>query len=528
MVPDLSSLRVIPLGGCGEFGRNLTVYEAEGDLVVVDCGAQIAEAEAGGVERFVPDLGWLAQRKERLRAYLITHAHEDHLGALSYALSVCPAPVHALPLGLELGRHQLKQAGLSLDFLQPLVARTPLPFGALTVEALLAAHSIPDACAIAITAGRARAVHTGDIKLDHTADNPTDLERLAAFGAEGLDLLVADSTNATREGRSNSETSVRAHLQAQIGLCTGRLAITMFSTNLMRIEAVLEACKQVGRKVCLVGRGLRETTSAALAIGLLRPPSDLLVDEERAARLPPGEVALLLTGSQGEPRSALGRIAFGSHPVLRLERGDTLLMSSRPVPGNEVRVERIVDRLLDLGVELCDRPELHASGHACRDELRELYAIARPRAVLPIHGRPRQLEAQARLAESEGLVAVRGRTGDVIEVDGSDVRIVDHVPTGRLSLEGRRIGDVGPETLKERTRLFRTGVVTVARIHGKIQVEAHGVCEGDELEWIISAAETEAERVARSATNDAPTIRRAVAKVFEEARGVRPIVWALL
>jgi ribonuclease J len=530
MVRVLSSLRVIPLGGCGEFGRNLTIYESDGDLVVVDCGAQIAEAEAGGVERFVPDLGWLAERKGRLRAYVVTHAHEDHLGALSYALSICPAPVHALPLGLELGRRQLEQAGMAdqIGLLQPLVPRAPIRFGALTVEALLAAHSIPDACALAIASGTIRAVHTGDLKLDHAADNPTDLERLTAFGAAGLNLLVADSTNAARAGRSRSEAAVRADLQAEIGRCTGRLAVTMFSTNLVRLGAVLAACEQVGRKVCLVGRGLRETAAAATAIGMLQVPGDLLVDEERAARLPRSEIALILTGSQGEPRSALGRIALGTHPILRLERGDRLLMSSRPVPGNEARVERLVDHLIDAGVELVDSPGIHASGHACREELLELYSLVRPRAVLPIHGRPRQLEAQARLAESAGILVVRGRDGDVVEVGESGAGIIGKVPTGRLSVEGLRVGDVGSETLKERARLFRAGVVTVARIQGRIEVEAHGVCEGPEREWLISAAEAEAERALRDSADGAQAVRRAVAKVFEAARGVRPFVLALL
>ena len=523
---NLSVVRVMPLGGCGEFGRNLTVYEADGALLCVDCGAQIPDDEAPGVDLFLPDFAFLAARAGDVVGWLFTHAHEDHIAALPHALAVAPAPVYGRPLTLALLRRSIDESQL-----RPLVPGAVRRLGPFTVEALAVAHSIPDACAVAITAGGRRIVHTGDLKLDAGAVTPTDLDGLRALGDAGVDLLVADSTNATRPGRSGSERDVARALIAELERARGRIAFSFFSSSVQRIGTVFDACARMGRRVCVEGRGLREMVAAALSVGALRPAADLLVDAEVAATLPPERVALLLTGSQGEPRAALGRVASGEHPLLSLGRGDTLVLSSRPVPGNERQVARVVDRILALGVRLADAPALHASGHAAQDELVELLALTRPRTLLPIHGGRRQLFAHADLAEAHGVPAFVLVDGDVLELGDDGARLSpERVPAGRVALEGTQLGDVDAETLRTRRRLAFDGVAVVAEVAGRLRVTAVGVAREAALPPILAAAEAAAEAARRDPGGlDLPTaVRRAVARAFLDARGKKPRVVAML
>jgi ribonuclease J len=519
-------VRVVPLGGCGEFGRNLTVYEADGALLCVDCGGQIPDDEAPGVDLWIPDFTYLAGRPGDVVAWVLTHAHEDHIAALPHALLVAPAPVYARPLTLQLLRGSIDDGQL-----RPLVPGAVRQLGPFTVEALTVAHSIPDACAIAISAGGRRVVHTGDLKLDPAAVAPTDVARLRALGDTGVDLLVADSTNATRPGRSGSESDVARALVAELEKARGRIAFSFFSSSVQRIATVFDACARLGRKVCIEGRGLREMTTAAMAVGALTPAAGLLVDADSAATMPAWKVAILLTGSQGEPRAALGRVASGEHPLLSLGRGDTLVLSSRPVPGNERAVGRVIERILALGVRLVDAPALHASGHACQEELLELMAAVRPRALLPVHGARRQLFAHADLAEAAGVPSFVLVDGDVLELGDGGARLLDErVPAGRQSVEGTRLGDVDVETLRARKRLAGDGVVLVAEVRGKLRVQAHGVAAADKLSDIIAEAEAAAEAARRDPGNvDAATaVQRAVARAFNQARGRKPRVIALL
>lgn len=522
----MANLRVVPLGGCGEFGRNLTVYDAGEALLCVDCGGQIPDDESPGVDLFIPDFTWLAARAADVVAWILTHAHEDHIAALPHALAVAPAPVYARPLTLELLRPSVDAAQL-----RPLVPGATRTLGPFTVEALEVAHSIPDACALAISALGRRVIHTGDLKIDPAATAPTDVDRLRALGDEGVDLLVADSTNATRPGRAASESDVARALVAELERARGRVAFSFFSSSVQRIATVVDACARLGRKVCVEGRGLREMTAAAVAVGALRPAAEVLVDAERAATLPPSSLALLVTGSQGEPRAALSRIAAGEHPLLSLGRGDTLVLSSRPVPGNERAVARVVDRLIGRGVRVADSPSLHASGHACQDELVDLMRLTRPRALLPIHGGLRQLTAHAELAESIGVPASVLCDGDILELGPDGARLLDErAPAGRVSLEGTRSGDVDGETLRWRRRLAWDGIVVVADIAGRLRVRALGVAADDALPPIIADAEAAAESARRDpAPLDAATaVQRAVARVFQQARGKRPRVLAMI
>jgi ribonuclease J len=372
-------------------------------------------------------------------------------------------------------------------------------------------------------------VHSGDLKLDGGI-TATDRDRLRQLGDEGVDLLAADSTNATRRGRAGGEASVLAALGRVIADRPYRVAVALFSSHLERIRALLDHAAHAGRKVCLVGRGLHDMVDAAVRVGALRPPAGLLLDEVTAARTPRRELLLLLTGSQGESRAALGRISSRAHPQLELQAGDTVVLSSRPVPGNERQVERVVDRLLAAEIEVLDGDEFHVSGHAYREELVELMHLVRPRALLPLHGGRRQLFAHARLAESEGIAAIRAVDGDVIEVDDEGARIADRVPAGRLAIEGTLVGETDADTLKARMQLARTGVVIVARIAGRLRVETYAVAHPGALNETVRAAERAAAEAAKDpgGVDETTAVRRAVARVFQAQRGVKPRVIVIL
>ncbi len=524
---------MIPLGGCGVFGRNITAYEGVPDengqrpLVVVDCGAQFPEAEAPGVDLFLPDLRWLESQKDRVRAYVITHAHEDHLRALPHALARCPAPVYGRRFTMKMAENLLREHQQRGD-LRTLEPGAIVDLAGITIEAIAVAHSIPDACAIIIESGGLRAVHTGDLKLELDDEGRADLTRLQSVGDRGVDLLAMDSTNAARPGRSRREADVEASLREAIAKLQNRVLVTQFASNVGRISALCRVAQSVGRQICFVGRGLEKTTEIGRALGLILVPGGLIVGEEAASWAPPSGIMLVATGSQGEPRAALGRLALDEHRKLALDPGDAVVFSSRPVPGNELRVEHIVDRLVEHGIDIVDHPNLHASGHAAADELDEIVGALRPRALVPIHGRGRQLEALARIGEARGVQALRVRDGDVVEVSKAGIARTDHVPTGRVSLEGegprRALDDVGPSTLRDRLRLSRTGAVFVA-CGEKVEVHAFGVCEDHALRPLLAAARAAVEHALAHALGQVDMtepVRRAVGRVFEDARGVRP------
>jgi ribonuclease J len=528
-------MRMIPLGGCGVFGRNMTAYEGVPDaagvrpLLIVDCGAQFPEAEAPGVELFLPDLEWLARNAARLRAYVITHAHEDHLRALPFALRRCPAPVYGRAFTIKMAVNLLREHGIKDPELRVLSPGQTVTLDGFTIDAIPVGHSIPDAVALAIRSGDRQVIHTGDLKLELDEEGRADLSRLQAMGDRGVDLLALDSTNSIRPGRARAEREVEASLKQTIAALDARVVVTLFASNVGRVAALCRVAEACGRQVCFVGRGLKETTEIGRAIGLLRAPGGVIVGEDAASWAPPNAIMLVVTGSQGEARAALGRLAFDDHPRLALDAGDAVVFSSRPVPGNELRVERIVDRLLERGIDVIDRPELHASGHAAADELTEIITALRPRALAPIHGRTRQLEALARLGERLGISVVRVRDGDVVEASGDGARKVDEVRSGRVSLEGEEarhaLGDVGATVLRDRVRLARTGLVVAGWSESGWRLLAIGVCDDSALAPLIAEATLEANRVPVAGFAD-PTepVRRAIARVFESARGVKPNV----
>jgi ribonuclease J len=507
-------LRIIPLGGLGEVGKNMTVYEHGDDLVVVDAGLAFPRDEHLGVDLVLPDIGYLKGR--RVRAVVLTHAHEDHVGGLPYLLrEVDCDEVIGTRLTLGLVKSKLDEHGLSAaTALREVEPGERVRVGSIELDFVRVAHSIPDCVAIVLDTPAGRIVHTGDWKLDHTPVDglKTDVGRLAALGNEGVDLLLGDSTNAERPGMTGSERLVGEAFRTLIPVRTGRILVASFASNIHRMQQAIDVAVQVGRKVTIVGRSMRKNLNIGRSLGYLSIPDEVLVKPQDAMELPPGEVMILCTGSQGEPMSALTRIAYGDHPAVTVERGDTVILSARPVPGNELRVHDSINRLAKAGAEVLHEQiaPVHVSGHANAEELRTMIALLRPKAVMPIHGEYRMLAAHARLAQEGGVPASNilvAENGSVVEVTRAGARIVDRIEAGVTFVDGLGVGDVQDVALRDRRRLSEDGVLiivtTLASSNGGSiappELIARGFGESDHL---LDELREEASRVLRTLEAD--------------------------
>jgi ribonuclease J len=488
-------LRVIPLGGLGEVGKNMTVYELDDERLVVDAGMSFPRDEHLGVDVILPDFGYLHDRP--VRAVVLTHAHEDHVGALPYLLrEVRVDEIWATRLTLGLVKSKLDEHGLlrasELREIEPEAG--PIDLGRFRVEFVRMAHSVPDSIGLSIETTAGRVFHTGDWKLDHTPVDGlrTDVGRLAELGNRGVDLLLGDSTNAERPGFTRSERVVGEAFRQIIPARTGRVLVSSFASNIHRMQQAIDVASDSGRKVVVVGRSMRRNLNVARNLGYVNVPDDQLVRAVDIEELEPYEQLILCTGSQGEPLSALTRIAYNDHPAIKVERGDTVIISARPVPGNELRVHDAINRLTKNGAEVLheENAEVHVSGHARAEELRTLISLIRPRAVMPIHGEYRMQAAHARLAQEAGVPAssiVIAENGDVVELSGDGVRIVDHVDAGVTFVDGLGIGDISDVALRDRRHMSEDGVLivvaTIAQAGGASQPElvTRGFGEDDEL-----------------------------------------------
>ena len=463
------SLRIIPLGGLGEVGKNMTVYEAAGEILVVDAGLAFPRDEHLGVDLLLPDVGYLEGK--RVRAVVLTHGHEDHVGGLPYLLrEVEVQTVIATRLTLGLIKSKLDEHGLgsAAELVDAEPGDEPLELGPFKLELVRVAHSIPDSVALVIETSAGRVVHTGDWKLDHTPVDglKTDVGKLAEIGNRGVDLLLGDSTNAERPGSTGSERLVGEAFRTLFPLRQGRILVASFASNIHRMQQAADVAIECGRKVVVVGRSMRKNLNIARNLGYVEIPEDALVKPDEAVLLPRNNVLALCTGSQGEPLSALTRIAYGDHPSLSVDPGDTVIISAKPVPGNELRVHDSINQLARAGAEVLHEEiaPVHVSGHACQEELRTMLSLLRPRHVMPIHGEYRMLAAHAKLAREAGVPEDRillAENGSVVELSRGGAHLVDQIPTGVTFVDGLRVGDVQDVALRDRRRLADDGVLIV-------------------------------------------------------------------
>ncbi|SDB69918.1 ribonuclease J [Belnapia rosea] len=524
-VPDAADdLAFIPLGGTGEIGMNLNVYRCDGRLLAIDCGIGFGGPEMPEVEVMVPDPAWLAARRDRLVGLVITHAHEDHIGAVAYLWPQLRCPIYAGPFASAVLRRKLGEAGLLGEakvITVPLSGRVELkPFD---LEFLRVAHSVPEAQAVAIRTRHGLVLHTGDWKLDPEPllGPPTDEAAFARLGEEGVLVMVCDSTNALVEGHSGSEAEVRRNLTALIRGLRGRVAVTCFATNLARVESVALAAQAAGRQVALFGRSLRNAEAAARECGYLKG-IEPFVPEDEAGYIPDDNLLIICTGSQGEPRSALAKIGADTHPAIALGEGDTVIFSSRMIPGNERGILQMQDALARRGchVMTADDHMVHVSGHPARDELKRLYALAKPKYAVPVHGEWRHLSEHAALAGDLGAIPVLVEDGDVLRLSPGRPDVVEGVPTGRLAVDNGRLLPLSGGVLAARKRMLFNGVVVASlavdgggRVVGTPQVSAPGLFESGEPDSVHLAAE-----LARAVTDLPTALKREDDALREAAR----------
>ncbi len=500
MIDASGDLAFIPLGGTGEIGMNLNVYRCDGALLAIDCGIGFAGADAPEVDVMVPDIAWLAERRDKLVGLVITHAHEDHLGAVVHLWRQMRCPVHATPFAAAVLTRKLTEAGMMHEV--PLVTarpRTRFKLGPFDLEMLPVAHSVPESQALAIRTRHGTVLHTGDWKLDPDPliGPRTDEAAFAALGEEGVLAMVCDSTNAMVEGHSGSEAEVRRNLAALVRGLKGRVAVTGFASNVARLESIALAGRAAGRQVSLFGRSLRNIEAAARDCGYLKsiPP---FVPEEEAGFLPDEEILLICTGSQGEPRSAMAKIAEDTHPNIALGEGDTVIFSSRRIPGNEKAIQRVQDGLARRGCKVMTDEDhmVHVSGHPARDELKRLYALVKPRHAVPVHGEWRHLQEHAALARECGSIPHLVEDGDVLRLSGNRPEVVEGVPTGRLAVDGERLLPMDGAVIAARRRMLFNGVVMASlavdgqgRVLGDPQVSAPGLFDIGDIEPDVIAGE---------------------------------------
>jgi ribonuclease J len=479
--------RIIPLGGLGEVGKNMTVYEAEGSIVVVDAGLAFPRDEHLGVDLVLPDFAYLREREDMVRAVILTHGHEDHVGSLPYLMREVQVPlVIGTRLTLALVKSKLDEHGLghAAELRELMPGDEPVQIGPFRIELVRMAHSIPDAAAVVLETPGGRCVHTGDYKLDHTPvdGQRTDVGRLAEIGSAGVDLLLGDSTNAERAGVTESERVVGEAFRQIFPHRTGRILVSSFASNVHRMQQAADVAVGCGRKVAFVGRSMRKNANIARNLGYMDVPEDMILKPQDLAELPRDQQLILCTGSQGEPMSAMTRIAYNDHAV-KVERGDTVIISAKPIPGNELRVHDAINRLAKMGAEVLheDNAPVHVSGHGKAEELRTVIGLLRPRAVMPMHGEFRMLAAHAQIAREGGVPddrIVMAENGSVVELRDGVPQIVDEVAAGMTFVDGLGVGDVHDVALRDRRRLAEDGVLIVV---ATISIDDDGLTAPPEL-----------------------------------------------
>ena len=469
MKNEKAKVKIIPLGGVNEIGKNLTAIEYKNDIVVIDCGLKFPDEDMFGIDLVIPDITYLIKNKEKVSGIFLTHGHEDHIGALPYVLKQLNVPVYGTKLTLGIVETKLKEHGLlSSTELVRVKPRDVIRLNSVSVEFIKTNHSIADSVAIAVHTPLGVVLHTGDFKVDYTPidGEPMDFARFAELGKKGVLAMMADSTNVEKSGYTNSEKIVGESLTRIFGKTKGRIIIATFASNIHRIQQIIDAASVYGRKVAVSGRSMENIMNVAIELGYIEVDKDTLVSIDQINKYNNDQVVIITTGSQGEPMSALSRMAASEHRKVNIVEGDTIIISATPIPGNEKLVSKVINQLFKKGAEVIygSQENIHVSGHACQEELKLMKTLVRPKHFIPVHGEYRHLQQHGELAIKLGLDSknvVIPDVGDIIEVTRSGIKKNGTVISGQVFVDGLGVGDVGNIVLRDRKHLSQDGILTV-------------------------------------------------------------------
>ncbi|MFZ5965986.1 MAG: ribonuclease J [Bacillota bacterium] len=480
MARKTAKLKVIPLGGLNEIGKNMMAFEYKDDIMIVDCGLSFPEDEMLGIDIVIPDISYLMKNKEKVRGIVLTHGHEDHIGALPYVLKKLNIPLYGTKLTLGLVDTKLKEHKLNGSVhMQVVKPGDAIKLGDFKVEFIRTSHSIADSVCLAIHTALGTIVHTGDFKIDYTPidGDLIDFHKLAELGQKGVLLLLADSTNVERPGYTMSEKTVGVTFENIFNNATQRIIVATFASNVHRLQQIVNAAHKYNRKVSFSGRSMVNVFNVAMELGYLNIPEDILIDINDINKYPDNEIVVVTTGSQGEPMSALSRMAASEHKKLEIQPGDMVILSATPIPGNEKTVARVVNQLFEKGANVIyeSLAEVHVSGHACQEELKLMHSLIKPQYFIPVHGEYRHLRKHAKLAESLGMPSENIFTienGEVVEITKESAKVCGSVTAGNVLVDGLGVGDVGNIVLRDRKHLSEDGlmvvVVTIAKENGQV------------------------------------------------------------
>ncbi len=531
-----SKLKIIPLGGLNEIGKNITVFEYGNDIVVIDCGLAFPEDEMLGIDLVIPDISYLTKNKEKVRAIVLTHGHEDHIGALPYVLRDLNVPVYGTRLTLGLVEYKLKEHGLLSDVkLETVKPGDQITLGAFKVEFIRSTHSIADSVAIALHTPVGIVVHTGDFKIDYTPieGEMIDLARFGQLGKMGVLALLADSTNVERPGYTMSERTVGETFEEIFKNCEQRILVATFASNVHRVQQVINAAARYGRKVAVSGRSMLNVVNVSIELGYMNVPEGVLIDIDSINRYKNNEIVIITTGSQGEPMSALSRMAFDDHKKVNIDAGDLVIISASAIPGNEKLISKVINELFKKGADVIyeSLADIHVSGHACQEELKLIHSLVKPKFFIPVHGEYRHLKQHANLAEKLGMkkqdIFIMD-IGKVLELTEDSARISGSVTAGKVLVDGLGVGDVGNIVLRDRKHLAQDGlivvVVTISGENGSVIAGPDIISRGfvyvreseDLMEQVRSIAKTALEKCEEKKITDWSTIKSNIKSSLNE------------
>ncbi|HPX95860.1 MAG: ribonuclease J [Brevefilum fermentans] len=530
-------LRIIPIGGLGEVGKNMTLYEYGNNILIVDAGLMFPENDMLGIDYIIPDFEhYLKDKRDQVRGMIFTHGHEDHIGAVQHLLEMVNAPIYATKLTLGLLEVKLSRYGmLAKADLRPVNAGEQISIGPFTVDFFHVCHSIPDGVGLGIETPAGLVVHAGDYKFDHTpVDNwPTDYAKLAEFAQRGVLALLADSTNATEPGWTPSERTIEGALDQVFETAKGRILVATFASLISRMQQVADAAERHGRKIAFTGRSMVENMNMARSLGYVDFPERLVITLEQSLTMPDNQVVLMCTGAQGEPRSIMGRLANGTNRKFDIREGDTIVLSSQPIPGNEEPVYRTINQLFRRGADVIYEAiaPIHVSGHASQEEIKLLLHLVRPKYLIPIHGELRMLKQHAKLAKEVGMPKENicvVENGQIIELVNGELQLAERIPGDYIFVDGSGVGDVDRSIVRERESLAQDGIVVInlviddqtGQLNGDPQIITRGFILMDEMQPILDGVKTRIQETLRSSDGnlEGQVLRAVKSYLYEETK----------